>query len=342
MANTKDTLGSQGAVDALVEDTLTSLVDSDITGVGAYCLSNKTALTYVDILGGGTIAANAFENSSALTSLVMRSNTMTTLADLNAFMGVPIMRGEGAVYVPSSMVSTYKADDKWDVFFIADVADYPLSSYETISDSWSDIITACGNGTYATKYSVGDTKAIEIGGSTYYMQLVAMDADVLDSDGTTTVPTTWLMWKKYYTTHTMNSTATTSGGWEASGMRSWLSGTVFPLLPSEVQAGIKEVRKYSDTYESAIVHDQQTADKLWIPSAREVFGGSSYEQTGPLYTEVYANNTRRIKYDSSGSANIWWLRSATSATAFRSVYSGGNAGSSSAGNTSGVVLGFSI
>lgn len=352
MADTKDTIGSQGAVDALVADTLTSLTDSDITGVCDYGLAYKAALTYVDILGGGTIGSYAFSNSTALRSLVMRSTTMTALPSANAFVNVPISCGEGAIYVPTSMVGAYRADANWGAFFVADIADYPLSSYETISDSWSDIITACGNGTYSSKYSLGDTKSIIIDGSTYYMQLVAKDADVLDSDGTTTVPTTWVMWKKFYDTHRMNLAASSgvqgtgaNGGWEYSEMRSWLSGTVLPLLPSEVQAAIKEVRKHSDyivTGESDITHDQRTADKLWIPSAREVVGGTRYEQTGPDYTAVLGSPARRTKYNSSGNNSAWWTRSAYSPTGFRTVNTNGGTTSTNADSSFGVALGFCI
>lgn len=353
MADTKDTIGSQGAVDALVADTLTSLTDSDITGVCSYGLASKTALTSVDILGGGTIDSYAFMDSTALTSLIMRSTTMTTLADTSAFMNVPILWGQGAVYVPTSMVSTYRANANWGMFLVVDIANYPLSSYETISDSWSDIITACGNGTYSSKYSVGDVKSITIDGSTYYMQLVAKDADVLDSDGTTTVPTTWVMYRRFYgNTRRMNPINSSgaqgtgaNGGWEHSEMRSWLSGTVLPLLPSEVQAAIKEVRKHSDYIvpgETTITHDQQTADKLWIPSAREAFGGTRYEQTGPDYTAVLKNMRYYVKYDSLNRSNEWWLRSAATFANFYCVNSTGNIGSAGSSGSRGAVLGFCI
>lgn len=375
MADTKDTIGSQGAVDALVADTLASLTDSDITSVceyglafktaltsvslpsctkvGAYGFANDSALTEVDMLGGGTIFADAFHGCTSLTSLVLRSTTMTVPSFTNAFEGAPISWGQGAVYVPTSMVDTYKANDSWGTFLIADIADYPLSSYETISDSWSDIITACGNGTYDSKYVVGDIKSIVIDGSTYYMQLVAKDADVLDSDGTTTVPTTWVMWKKVYATqHRMNPDNSSgaqgtgaNGGWEHSEMRSWLSGTVLPLLPSEVQAAVKEVRKYSDyivSGESTVTHDQRTADKLWIPSAREVLGTTSYEQTGPDYTAVLGSQTKRVKYNIMNSAVTWWLRSANSVANFRYVSYGGGVGSNGTSIPYGVALGFCI
>jgi len=366
MANTRETLGEQACLDALVSNTLTSFEDDGVTKVGSHCLSYHTALTdvtlpqckaidryglsnctnleVVDMLGTGTVGEGAFMFDAKLKHLILRGSSMTSSPDSSTFNRTPILMGEGAIYVQQELLATYKANSGWMGYTILPISQYPKHGLpETISDSWSEIIAASANGTYSSKYAVGDVKSMDIGGTTYYFQLVAMGADVLASDGTTTVPMTWLMFKKYYgTIRDMNSTATTAGGWEASAMRSWLSNTVLPLIPTEVQAAIKEVRKYSDTYGSAIVHDQTTSDKLWIPSAREMFGGSYYEQTGPIYSEVFYNARSRIKYDQSGFTNNWWLRSTYSDTIFRRVGNSGDSNSGVANAFAGVVLGFSI
>lgn len=366
MANTRETMGEQACLDALVANTLTSFEDDGVTKVGENCLRYHTALTdvtlpqcksvepyglagctnleVVDMLGSDTIMSNAFNGDTKLAHLLLRGASKTTISATGVFTSTPYTMGEGAVYVPQDLVATYKADSNWSIYPIFPLSEYPKTSLpETVSDSWSDIIAASANGTYDSKYAVGDVKSMSIDGTTYYFVLAAKDADVLASDGTTTVPMTWLMFKKFYgTMHNMNSTNTTSGGWEASAMRTWLSGTVLPLMPAEVQAAIKEVRKYSDTYESAIVHDQVTADKLWIPSAREVFGGTSYEQTGPIYSSLFPSQSSRVRYNQSGSAYGWWLRSANSAYDFHYVNGSGGRYSGNANNTYGVVLGFSI
>ena len=366
MANTRETMGEQACLDALVADTLTSFEDDGVIMVGTYCLREHNALTNVvlpncksvgeygfynctnleviDMLGTGIISNSAFAGDAKLAHLLLRGTSKTTLSLTSAFNSTPIPLGNGAIYVPSDLIATYKADSNWANYLILPLSEYPKSGLpETVSDSWSDIIAASANGTYDSRYAVGDVKSMSIDGTTYYFVLAAKDADVLASDGTTTVPMTWLMFKKFYgTTYYMNSTVTTSGGWEASAMRTWLSGTVLPLMPAEVQAAVKEVRKYSDTYESAIVHDQVTADKLWIPSAREVFGGTSYEQTGPVYSGVLGSSVARTKYTQTGSVDNWWLRSAYSATNFRIVSGSGSVNRSSAASLYGVVLGFCI
>lgn len=375
MTNTRETMGEQACLDALVADTLTTFEDDGVVYVGAnalqyhdaltsvtmsqcksvnsYGLANCTDLEVVDIQGTGTIVSNAFNGDTKLKHVVLRGNTKTDLDNTNAFNNTPISIGEGAIYVPSTLVESYKSTTNWSKFIILPIDAYPSTDFSTISDSWSDIITAVGNGTYGSKYTVGDTKSIVIDGTTYYMQLVAKDADVLASDGTTTVATTWLMFKVLYgTTHVMNSTQTTEGGWASSEMRSWLSGTVLPLLPAEVRTAIKEVRKYSGTYENgAVVKDGSvTADKLWIPSFHELNMGTDHETQGATYsTSLYpsgtASSTRpyRVKYNQSGSGSNWWLRSAHSATAFRSILNGGGVNITPADTTSYcVVLGFCI
>ena len=375
MANTRETMGEQACLDALVADTLTTFEDDGISTVGenalqhhdaltnvtmsqcknvnSYGLANCTNLEVVDIQGTGTIAANAFNGDTNLKHVILRGSTMGSLFTTNAFDKTLLAMCEGAIYVQSTLVDSYKAGTNWSSFVILPIDAYPATDFSTISDSWSDIITAVGNGTYDSKYAIGDTKSIVIDGTTYYMQLVAKDADVLASDGATTVATTWLMFKRVYgTKHPMNSTKTTEGGWASSEMRSWLSGTVLPLLPAEVQAAIKEVRKYSGTYEDgAVVKDGSvTADKLWIPSYYELNVSTEYETQGATYsTSLYPSgtgstaNSHRIKYDQSCYGTSWWLRSALSATAFRSILNGGGVNITPADTTSYcVVLGFCI
>ncbi len=72
-------------------------------------------------------------------------------------------------------------------------ADYTYTGIEeTIEDSWEEIIANVDNGTYASKYSVGDTKLIDLGEEgTVAMQIVAFDMDNL-ADGSGKAPVTWI------------------------------------------------------------------------------------------------------------------------------------------------------
>lgn len=340
MANTRDALGDQATLDGLVNGTLTELEESGVTSLPSYTLKQNKAITTLKFPNVTSIAANAFNGCSALKHLVLGSSTKCTLSATSAFTGTPISLTKGAVYVPEDLVSTYKADSNWKNYFITSVENYPTTNYSTITDSWAEIVAAIGDGTYSSKYNVGDTKAISINGVDDYMVLIAKDTDVL-ADGSGNAKTTWLS-KGLFATHNMNTQSTNANGWAQSEMRTWLRETILPTLDSAIRSGIKEVTKtyYDKTTSSTL----SVSDTVWIPSAREMFGGTSYEDSGCDYTSLFNSGLARIKYNTSGTAYYWWLRSAHSSsdTYFRYVNSDGSVGGSSASNTYGVALGFSI
>ena len=372
MANTRETMGEQACLDALVANTLTSFEDDGVTKVGANCLRYRSALTnvtlnqcksvetyglatcknleVVDMLGGGTISSNAFKGDTKLAHLLLRGASKTTLSATDAFSSTPISLGNGAVYVPSDLLATYKADTNWKNYFIMTLDKYPLSSFDTITESWAEL-DAMTQAQIEAKYAVGDTKFIDLGTEgKVYAQIAGFGLDDLASGGKAKV--TFVTKGALATNRRMNPANESgaqgtgaNGGWEYSEMRTYLNSTVFALLPSELQSAIKSVTKYSDYIvpgELTITHDQETQDKLWLPSAREVFGDSSYEQTGPTYTTLFSSPAKRIKYSQSGSSGSWWLRSAYSTSYFRDVSSGGGDGSGNALSTYYVVLGFCI
>ena len=173
------------------------------------------------------------------------------------------------------------------------------------------------------------------------MKIVAMDADVLASDTTKTAPITWIS-VGFIEKRAMNATNTTAGGWADSAMRTYRRETLFPKIEQTVRLNIKEVNK---TYQSVTpTNGVLTAtDTDWIPSSREIFGGTTYEDSGPIYSSVFDSAANRIKKEGGyglGSANGWWLRSASVATCFRCVSNNGGEGSNSASNSYGLVLGF--
>lgn len=185
-----------------------------------------------------------------------------------------------------------------------------------------------------------------------YAQIAGFGVDPLASDGTKTAGITFVTKGMLATNQRMNPVSDgtigtgANGGWRNTEMYRYFNNTILPLFPSQLQTAIKSVTKYSDYIvpgESSITHDLETQDKLWIPSAREVFGGTSYEQTGPVYSNLFNSNATRVKYKQSGSANSWWLRSAYNKGSFYCVGTGGNSIYNNAYSTSiGVVLGFCI
>lgn len=132
------------------------------------------------------------------------------------------------------------------------------------------------------------------------------------------------------------------GGWEHSEMRSWLKSTIKPLIPSEVSSRIVEVSKATYIYnpDETVTKNAITTDDVWIPSEREIFGGTGRESEGTYYSSVFNSAEMRKKMKANGSsATFWWLRSANSTTLFRLVNSNGNV-DYGALNSGGVALGF--
>ena len=74
-----------------------------------------------------------------------------------------------------------------------------------ITDSWDDIIAACQNGSYATKYKVGNYKQLDLGGSyrSLTMQIVGMNDHEL-GDGSGMAPLTWFSKELLYESYKYN------------------------------------------------------------------------------------------------------------------------------------------
>ena len=314
---------------------------SGCTGVQSYGLANCTNLECVDIGGNSsTISANAFNGNSAMTALILRGNSVATLSATSAFTGTKIATGFGGIYVPSGLVNSYKTATNWSTYAgnIYPINEYPKTDYSSITDSWAEIFAAEENGTYSSKYHVGDTKSLEINGETIYMQIAAIDSDVL-SDSSGNAKISWLC-KNLYATHNMNSSNTTTGGWASSGMRTYLTDTILPLIPTNVRNQIKTVDK--TYYDYGSTSTLTSSDSIWIPSTREVCFTGDYlkETSGVQYSSLFTGDTIRIKCNSSGSASYWWLRSAGSGTGFYIVTNGGSYNCNNASGSCGVVFGF--
>lgn len=218
---------------------------------------------------------------------------------------------------------------------------------ETISDDWSTIAASTINGTYKTKYSIGDTKSIDLGTEgTHFMQLVAFDTDD-KADGSGKAPMTWIMKDLLKTTHRMNPAKVDGqegtgslGGYDKTEMKSYLTETILPLFPADVRNNIVPVTKHQKAYDaSGTAFQESTTETLWIPGDKEIFNRTTYDTDGYAYSDVFNDSTSRKK-KRNGSFGFWWLRSAYSSTSFWSVNSDGSNISYYARNTYGVCPGF--
>lgn len=75
-----------------------------------------------------TIASAAFQDSSQLDTLIIRrTESICSLSATSAFNGTPIASGTGYIYVPSSLVASYKSASNWSNYAsqIRAIEDYP-------------------------------------------------------------------------------------------------------------------------------------------------------------------------------------------------------------------------
>lgn len=73
-------------------------------------------LEVCDIGKAKSIAANTFANCYALQTLIMRRTSVTTCANVSAFLNTPLRGRNGLtakIYVPSSLIDSYKAASVW-------------------------------------------------------------------------------------------------------------------------------------------------------------------------------------------------------------------------------------
>lgn len=134
------------------------------------------------------------------------------------------------------------------------------------------------------------------------------------------------------------------GGWEDSEVRTYYKTTLKPLIPEVVRNAIKSVSKTGCEWTTAGKFVRSTSvEDVWMPSYREIFGGTSYEQSGPVYTTLFSDASSRIKKrPTASSGGWWWLRSANSnnVSNFCNVNGNGSSNNNSAGTSGGMALGF--
>lgn len=100
----------------MVFDHCSSLISITLpaaTAITDYCFRSCTGLVSVD-LSQVTNIYRAFSSCTSLVSLILRSETVVTLGNASAFEGnTPIASGTGYIYVPASLVDSYKAATNW-------------------------------------------------------------------------------------------------------------------------------------------------------------------------------------------------------------------------------------
>ena len=85
--------------------------------VGQGMLGDCTALNKVDMHEGSLNGYIAFNNCSALKTLILRQTEVVTMHGVNVFNGTPFASGGtgGTIYVPEALIDSYKAEANWSI-----------------------------------------------------------------------------------------------------------------------------------------------------------------------------------------------------------------------------------
>lgn len=326
-------------------DSLTSVYFQAATSVGAGAFENCGALKKAAFVKQISIGSSAFMNSK-LDTLLLHSETMCSLSQSNALDGTPIANGTGYIYVPAALIDSYKADGIWSNYAnqFRTFEDYPemMDKY-----SWNTVFTSIDDGTYATKYAIGDAIPLDLGSEGLInMQIAAFDTDDL-ADGSGKAPVTFIAKEYLKTTKRMNPSLESSsgaytegtgsvGGWEKCEMRAYLKETIKPLIATNVASRIAVVTKTHRASDAASnLVTQSTKEDVWIPSETELTS---------TYTALFPDQMSRYRYcvGNQSSASQWWTRDAyTSSNAFIYVNYGILKGSTVTSGY-GVVLSFCV
>lgn len=304
-----------------------SISPTSLTITGAVGTTKTIAVTRA---GNGTISAVSGNTGVATVSVSGTTVTVTLKGSGSATITVSVAAGTNHTAPASKTCS---------------VTGTAISA--TLADnSWATIASVSEAGTWdAIGWSVGDEIDITVSGEKLTLVIMGFNHDD-KADGSGKAGITFGLKNLMASTRAMNSSNTNSGGFTGSAMYTWLTGTLLPALPSDLQAVLKSVnKKTSAGNQSSTINTN--AMKVFLFSEVEIFGSTTYSVSGEgSQYDYFATAANRIKYlsNGAGSASNWWERSpiASSSVSFCRVGSDGNAYYYAASNSRGVCFGFCV
>lgn len=92
---------------------LTNMVLSSCTRLNNTSFQAASALESIDLPVANYLGNGVFLNCTALSTVIIRSDKVCSLNNVSSFQGTPIESGTGYIYVPSSLVASYKSASNW-------------------------------------------------------------------------------------------------------------------------------------------------------------------------------------------------------------------------------------
>ena len=187
------------------------------------------------------------------------------------------------------------------------------------TDSWKTIQKAVKSGN-TDKYNVGDTKEIDLGDLGTHTVRIANKSECTNGETSETACGFVVEFADIITKQSFNSTNTNVGGWRDSEMRTYVNGTIYESLPSDLQNVIVSTNVISGHGSTAGETNFETQDKLYLLSAIEIWNNniSGYEtlNTETRQLDYYSSNNvsstdfSGAKKTYNSSQALAWIRSA--------------------------------
>ena len=175
-----------------------------------------------------------------------------------------------------------------------------------------------------SKYNVGDTKKVDLGSFGTHTVRISNMSKCTNGETSETACGFVVEFADIITKQPFNSTDTNVAGWKDSELRTYINGTIYNALPSELQNIITTTKVISGHGSTPGEANYETQDKLYLLSGHEAYEDGTSRKISTCDTSY--NNTRQLDYYKSqgvttssytgaikqynGSNSTWWLRSA--------------------------------
>lgn len=110
-----------------IEGCVPEINSKTVTKIKQYCFYDDKSLKRFDASNVTSIENNAFNGCNNLDTVILRSETMCSLSNTNAFTNSSIANGSGYIYVTQALIDTYKSNSIWVTYAsqIRAIEDYP-------------------------------------------------------------------------------------------------------------------------------------------------------------------------------------------------------------------------
>ena len=284
----------------------------------AKCNANTYTITYNANGGSGTMNKTTCTYD---TNCTLAANTFTY--EGHDFVSWAKDSATGTTYNAGTTVKNLATSGNVNMY-----AKWKKSLTQFGKDSWSTIAANVKSGNTA-KYSVGDTKEIDLGTFGTHTVRIANKSECTNGETSKTACGFVVEFADIITKQQFNSTNTNKGGWKDSELRTYINDTIYKSLPSDLQNVIATTKVISGHGNSDSTNFE-TQDKLYLLSSHEVWEDGTSEKVSTYDTSY--SNTKQLDYyknlgaitgvadvvvkQYNGSNDSWWLRSVRSSNSY--------------------------